>query len=66
MIRAVHNSFSRPEVFSMSRPDDDEKQDAFHFVGWVCRARRSVLMAMLQPGRAAATALGSEDHPHSS
>lgn len=34
-IRAVHNSFARQTSFDFAQDDKDEKEDAFHFIGYV-------------------------------
>ena len=34
-IRSVHNSFARHSSFDFVKDDDDDKDDAFHFVGYV-------------------------------
>ena len=33
--RTVHNSFARKSSFAFVSDDDDDKDDAFHFVGYV-------------------------------
>ena len=34
-IRAVHNSFARQSSFDFVQDKDDDKEDAFHFIGYV-------------------------------
>jgi ubiquitin carboxyl-terminal hydrolase L5 len=35
VIKKAHNSFARPEVFSIQHDKDDEKDDAFHFIAYI-------------------------------
>jgi len=35
VIKKAHNSFARPEVFSISHDANEEKDDAFHFIAYI-------------------------------
>lgn len=58
-IRSVHNSFSRPEVFTMERTSDEE-EDAFHFVAYIPFNGRLYELDGLQPAPIDHGAIGAD------